>query len=111
MASVWIRMRTIAAGIRYRVEYQLGGRGSRSRYGGSFKTMREATVRKNLIAGELAALRVPDLTWRAPRPTADVRASRQELAGRPCRRGGVDRNAAPDPAGQADSADRSAPHR
>jgi integrase len=31
-------------------------------YGGSFKTLREATVRRNWIAGELAAKRVPDLT-------------------------------------------------
>jgi integrase len=68
MASVWIRKRPIATGIRYRVEYQLGGLGSRSRYGGSFKTLREATARKNLIAGELAALRVPDLSWHAPKP-------------------------------------------
>lgn len=30
-------------------------------YGGSFKTLREATIRKTWIGGELAALRVPDL--------------------------------------------------
>jgi integrase len=38
-----------------------GGRESQSPYGGSFKTLREATIRKNWIAGELAALRVPEL--------------------------------------------------
>ena len=62
MASVWIRTRqTKENGKRYRVEYRLGGRESRSHYGGSFTTMREAKVRRDWIAGELAALRVPDL--------------------------------------------------
>jgi hypothetical protein len=63
MASVWIRTRpTKAGGRRYRVEYRLGGRESRSLYGGSFRTMRGAKTRRDWIAGELAALRVPDLT-------------------------------------------------
>jgi hypothetical protein len=44
------------------VGYQLGGRGTRCRYGGSFRTKREAKIRRDWIAGELAALRVPDLT-------------------------------------------------
>jgi integrase len=66
MPSVWVRKRPSKSGVRYRVEYQLGGRGSRSRYGGSFKTMREATIRKNLIAGDLAALRVPALSFEEP---------------------------------------------
>jgi integrase len=62
VASAWIeRRRTRAGGVRYRVEYRLGGRGARSRYGGSFVTMREATIRKKWIDGELAGLRVPDL--------------------------------------------------
>jgi integrase len=63
MPSVWIeRRRTNSGKVRYRVEFRLGGRGSRRRYGGSFATMREATIRRNWIAGELAALRAPDLT-------------------------------------------------
>jgi integrase len=62
MPSVWITTRTTRTGKRHRVGYQLGGRGSRSRYGGSFKTKREALLRKQWIAGELAALRVPDFT-------------------------------------------------
>ena len=41
--------------------YRVGGRESAPRYGGTFPTMREATIRRNYIAGELAALRVPDL--------------------------------------------------
>jgi len=63
MASVWIRKRTTpVGGKRYRVEYRLGGRESRIHYGGSFKIMREARARRDWVAGELAALRVPDLS-------------------------------------------------
>jgi hypothetical protein len=46
---------------RYRVEYRLGGREAPTRYGGSFKMRREASLRNSWIAGELAALRVPHL--------------------------------------------------
>lgn len=68
--SVWIRTRpTRDGGVRYRVEYRVGGREAPVRYGGSFKTMREATIRKKWIAGEFAAMRVPDLTiLREPTP-------------------------------------------
>jgi hypothetical protein len=48
--------------VRYRVEYRLGGRESASRYAGSFGTMREAKIRRDWVSGELAALRVPDLS-------------------------------------------------
>jgi integrase len=66
VASVWITPRTTASGSkRYRVEFRLGGREAPTRYGGSFKTKREATVRQNWIAGELAAKRVPDLRFAA----------------------------------------------
>ena len=62
MPSVWIRRRqTKAGGTRYRVEYRVGGRESRPRYGGSFPRKQEADARKRWIAGELAAMRVPDL--------------------------------------------------
>ncbi len=62
MASAWIRRRRTAGGaVRYRVEFRLGGRESRSRYAGSFSTMRDAQTRRAWVAGELAALRVPDL--------------------------------------------------
>jgi integrase len=64
MASVWITPRTTAAGgKRYRREYRLGGREAPTQYGGSFKTRREADERKRWIAGELAAKRVPDLSF------------------------------------------------
>jgi integrase len=38
-----------------------GGRASVPRYAGSFATQREALIRKGWVAGELAAMRVPDL--------------------------------------------------
>ena len=41
------------------VRYRLGGRAYPVMHGGSFKTLREATQRKNVIAGELAAGRNP----------------------------------------------------
>jgi hypothetical protein len=69
MPSVWIERRpTKADGVRYRVEFALGGRGSRGRYAGSFRTKAEALARKNWVAGELAALRVPDLSLLAVEP-------------------------------------------
>jgi len=54
-----MRTRATKDSKRYRVEYRLGGRESRIRYGGSFTTKREATIRAAWIAGELAAQRVP----------------------------------------------------
>ena len=41
--------------------YRLGGRETNPRYAGSFSTMREATTRRNWVAGELAAMRVPQI--------------------------------------------------
>lgn len=62
MASCWIRTRTTKSGeSRYRVEYRLGGRESRPRYGGSFDRKALAEERRRWILGELAARRVPDL--------------------------------------------------
>jgi integrase len=68
MASVWITVRRRKNGAkRYRVEFHLGGRGARSRYAGVFATRREANIRKQWVAGELAAQRIPDLrSLRAP---------------------------------------------
>jgi integrase len=69
VSSVWIKTRLLAGGgKRYRVEFRLGGRESRVRYGGSFTTMREARVRRDYVAGELAALRVPELHFVEPPP-------------------------------------------
>lgn len=67
MASTWIVARPTKVDgrhrgrPRYRVLYRLGGRESSARYGGTFVTMREARIRRDWVAGELAALRVPDL--------------------------------------------------
>lgn len=61
--SAWIVKRLTPSGaIRHRVEFHLGGAGARTRYGGSFKTKREALIRKQWIYGEFAAMRVPDLS-------------------------------------------------
>jgi hypothetical protein len=46
-----------------RVEYRLGGREAPVRYGGSFKTRREASERQRWIGGELAAKRVPEIRF------------------------------------------------
>jgi integrase len=71
MPSVWIKTRaTKNGGKRYRVEYRLGGRESAEQYGGSFKTMREASIRKSWIAGEFAARRIPDLSALVEKPSA-----------------------------------------
>ncbi len=62
MPSTWIERRTAKSGVRFRVEFRVGGRESASRYAGSFRTLREAKIRRDWIAVELASLRVPDLT-------------------------------------------------
>ena len=62
MAGVWIERRNLkAGGRRYIVRYRLGGAESAKLYGGSFRTRRDAEARERWIAGELAAMRVPDL--------------------------------------------------
>jgi integrase len=63
MPSAWIERREIAVRqVRYIVKYRLGGRESAHRYAGSFATRREALARRGWVAGELAAMRVPDLS-------------------------------------------------
>lgn len=73
MASAWIRKRPTRDGVRFRVEYRLGGRESRPRYAGSFRTQREALKRKAWVAGELAALRVPQLELLVPAPAETLK--------------------------------------
>ena len=83
LASGSGRGRRRTASKRYRVEYRLGGRESKTRYGGSFKTQqREAIAPQACIAGELAALRVPDLGCSRARSGAR-RSPRPRNAGRP----------------------------
>ena len=70
MPSVWIARRATKRATRYRVMYRPGGREAAPRYGGTFGTMREARIRRDWIAGELAALRMPDLTLLAEQAAA-----------------------------------------
>jgi integrase len=71
--------------VRWLVEYRLGGRESRVQHGGAFHTQREAQVRRNWIAGEIAAMRVPDLTRLpdAPQPKTLSEAMIEYAASRP----------------------------
>jgi integrase len=70
MPSVWVERRETSAGrTRYLVKYRLGGRESAHRYAGSFATRREALARRGWIAGELAAMRVPDVSSLQIEPT------------------------------------------
>jgi integrase len=64
VASVSIRRRETKSGTRFQVRYRLGGRGYPVVHGGSFETMREARLRRDFIAGELAAGRNPAETLR-----------------------------------------------
>jgi integrase len=70
MASTWIERRPG----RFRVRYRLGGRETAPQYAGIFSTMREARIRRDWVAGELAALRVPDLRLVSPRSAPTLRA-------------------------------------
>lgn len=63
MSSSWITTRPTAdGGKRYRVMFRVGGRESAPRYAGSFPTKRDALARRAWVTGELAAMRVPDLS-------------------------------------------------
>ncbi len=63
MPSTWVERRETAAGsTRYVVKYRLGGRESAHRYAGSFATKRDALARRGWVAGELAAMRIPDIS-------------------------------------------------
>jgi len=67
MASTWITRRLTKDGQpRFRVEFRQGGREAPTVYAGSFRTRREALVRKAFVAGELAALRIPVLAAATP---------------------------------------------
>jgi integrase len=69
MPSAWIERRETAdGGVRFRVKYRLGGRGHAKRHAGAFATLREARLRRDWVAGDLAAGRVPDLALTVPEP-------------------------------------------
>ena len=59
MASVSITVRRKNGVTRYIPRWRNGGRGYPVQHGGSFRTLKEARIRANLIAGELAAGRNP----------------------------------------------------
>jgi integrase len=59
VASAFITTRTIGTGKRFVVRFRLGGRAYAIQHGGTFKTMKEARGRRDLIAGELAGGRNP----------------------------------------------------
>jgi integrase len=88
MASAWIERRPTSKGdTHYRVKFRLGGRETEPRTAGTFRTMREARTRRDWVAGELAAMRVPDLRLLAPAATVTLaaiaerwRASRVDVA-------------------------------
>lgn len=61
MASALITTRRTKNGPRYVVRFRLGGRAYSVVHGGSFRTLKEARARRDLIAGELAAGRNPQL--------------------------------------------------
>jgi integrase len=61
MSPVYIKTRIGKTGKRYLVYWRRGGRSFREQYAGSFKTKKEAGIRRDLVAGELAAGRDPQL--------------------------------------------------
>jgi integrase len=62
MPTLTIRTKTTPTGKkRYVVRYRLGGRDYPVLHGGSFKTLKEARIRRDLIGGELVAGRNPAL--------------------------------------------------
>ena len=62
MPSAWVARRQAKTGVRYRVMFRLGGRESTPRYAGAFPTIREAKLRRDWVAGELALMRVPNVS-------------------------------------------------
>jgi len=63
MASAWIERRRMCSGTTFRARYPVGGRETEKLHGGVFPTMKAAKVRRDYIIGELAAMRVPDLSF------------------------------------------------
>lgn len=61
MSPVYIKTRVAKDGKRYLVYYRRGGRSFPEEYAGSFKKMADAKTRRDLVAGELAAGRDPQI--------------------------------------------------
>ena len=63
MPSAWVeRYETPGGGTRFRARYTLGGKGARRRHGGSFQRKADANLRVAWLRGQLAAMRVPNLS-------------------------------------------------
>jgi integrase len=71
MSSLTITTRRTRSGPRYVVRFRLGGRTYPIEHVGSFRTLREAKIRRDLVAGELAAGRNPRLLLEAMRATPE----------------------------------------
>jgi integrase len=72
MPSLYITLRRTGSGPRYAVRYRAGGRSFPVIHAGTFKTLKEAKVRRALVGAELAAGRNPrlllDAIAQAPTP-------------------------------------------
>jgi integrase len=73
MASLSITTRHGKTGPSYAVRYRLGGRAYPLVHGGSFRTLKEARARRDLIAGEISAGRNPKIVLGAITETPTVR--------------------------------------
>jgi integrase len=73
MSSLTITTRQREGGLRYVVRFRLGGRDYPQVYAGSFRTLKEAKLRRDVIAGEIAAGRNPAVLLDAMR-TGPVKA-------------------------------------
>jgi integrase len=79
MPSAWIERAPTKSGTSYRVKFRVGGREDVPRRAGCFQTNREAKIRRDWVAGELAAMRVPDLSLLA---VPEARPTLRELSAR-----------------------------
>ncbi len=78
MSPAHIRTRSTQSGRRFDVRFRFGGRGYAVQHAGTFRTLKEARTRRDLVAGELAAGRDPRVLiaelGHAPIPPPTVRA-------------------------------------
>jgi integrase len=70
--SAWVEKVPTKRGTSYRVRYRPGGAEDYPRRAGCFRTKREADLRKAWVLGELASMRIPDLTLLAAPKTAPI---------------------------------------
>jgi integrase len=73
VSPAYITRRETRGGTRYVVRYRMGGRGFAVQHAGSFRTMKEARARRDLVAGELAAGRDPRATLQTVAHTPPAR--------------------------------------